>query len=60
MAENTKSLTGLSDDEAKEFHGIFVSEHDRLLWDRRRCPHPGLGLASLAVVQTAINPNVNQ
>ena len=25
MAENTKSQSGLSDDEAKEFHGVFVS-----------------------------------
>ena len=25
MAENKTSLTGLTDDEAKEFHGIFVS-----------------------------------
>ncbi|WP_295389059.1 light-harvesting antenna LH1, beta subunit [uncultured Thiodictyon sp.] len=25
MAENTKGLTGLSDDEAKEFHAVFLS-----------------------------------
>jgi light-harvesting complex 1 beta chain len=25
MAENKASLTGLTDDEAKEFHGIFSS-----------------------------------
>jgi light-harvesting complex 1 beta chain len=25
MAENTKSQSGLSDDEAKEFHGFFAS-----------------------------------
>lgn len=25
MAENIKSQTGLSDDEAKEFHGVFAS-----------------------------------
>ena len=25
MAENTKGLSGLSDEEAKEFHGVFLS-----------------------------------
>ena len=50
MAENkSASLTGLTDDEAKEFHGIFTSSMGAYLRRRRRCPHPGLGLASLAV-----------
>ena len=49
LEERRGSLSGLTEQEAKEFHGIFITSFIVFTVIADRCSLPGLELAALAV-----------